>query len=101
MLRMSDLALQTPEWLELELCVTRNTQGDTVIRVRRNDPPAVGPAWAAIPGMASFTDDALGRASGSAPVDGDFYAGFGHYNSGQSGRVSLFDKVAIARHTNP
>jgi len=99
-LAKSSAVFSAAAWLELALYVTVNTQNDIVLRVLRRDPVLTG-AWAAVPGIDDVIDDAVGLLTGTPPVYGDFYPGFGHYNSGQSGRVSLFDHITIARQTAP
>jgi hypothetical protein len=99
-LRVSAQAWQTPLWFELALQVGVNAQGDIGLIVQRRDPVLTG-AWGSVPGMAFLLDDALGRASGQPPVFGDFYVGFGHYSSGASGRVSVFDHLIVERQLTP
>jgi len=96
-LRVSQASYPNPTWLYPILYMTVNTQGDVALRVRQS----VLSIEVAIPGMDDIVDDVLGKASGSPPVFGDFYPGFGHYNSGQSGRLSLFDALMASRQLTP
>lgn len=99
-LRLSDESFLDATWVELALYLTVNLQGDIALRIRRRDPVIAG-TWSAVPGMADIVDDIIGKASGSVPVEGDFFPVFGHYNSGQSGRVSLFDYMRVSRQLTP
>jgi len=76
-LRVSDDAVDIDEWAHLRLDVIRQPNDDVVLKVWRNDlgaNPVTAPVWAAVDGMADFTDDQLGIATGSQP-----------YTTGRSG----------------
>lgn len=96
---VSNAAYDTPDWLHLSLEVCVNTQNDLVISVLAYK-GGIG-VLVPVPGIDPFVDDNIGRKFGTAPLFGDFYVGFGHYNSGQAGRVSLFDYIEVNRQLTP
>lgn len=99
-LRKSNVSYAVGTWLHLRLDMIVNANGDVLLQCFANDLTAGGasvatPVWVAIPGMDSFTDDALGIASGSAP-----------FTSGRAGwafvtkdvtRRGFFDHIEIDR----
>jgi len=103
LLGASEASYDDNDWHNLLLVVTVNLHGDVVVRVRKDaDPPTpTGPSWSAVNGIDDVIDDVLGAVTGDLPITGDFYAGFGHYNSGESGRLSLFDYFRVSRQTSP
>jgi len=69
-LRVSDESVAIDTWANLRLDVIRQPNDDVVLKMYKNDltaNPVTAPVWVAIPGMADFTDDNLGIATGSAP----------------------------------
>jgi hypothetical protein len=69
-IRRSTEVVAVGAWVHLRLEAVVNTNGDVVLNCYKNDLAAnavTSPVWTAIPGMASFTDDALGIATGSLP----------------------------------
>jgi hypothetical protein len=97
-LRVSDETVDPDVWAHLRLDMVVNLNGDVILKCFKNDlnaHAATAPTWTAIPGMADFTDDALGVNSGSVP-----------YTSGRIGwgfatkdvtRRAYFDQVEIIR----
>lgn len=72
-LRRSTGVVTVGSWVHLRLEAVWNTNGDVILNCYQNDLVAnavTAPVWTAIPGMASFTDDALGIATGSVPFVG-------------------------------
>jgi len=98
-LAVSNAAYDVADWFRLSLEVCVNTQNDLVITALAYKGGLSTPQ--PIPGIDSYVDDSLGRNSGTQPLFGDFYVGFGHYNSGQAGRVSLFDHIEVIRQLTP
>lgn len=69
-LRVSDDSVAIGTWAHLRLDVIRQPNDDVVLKVYQNDlaaNPVTAPVWVAVAGMADFTDDNLGIATGSAP----------------------------------
>lgn len=99
-LRQSTEVVAIDEWKQLRLELVTNGNGDVVINCFKSDLVAnavTAPVWVAIPGMASFIDDALGIASGSAPLTSG-RGGWGAQFSDVTRRV-YFDQFTIARQT--
>lgn len=97
-LRRSTDTIAIDAWTHLKLEQVVNDNGDVILNVYRSNLVARAvdaPVWEAIPGMASFTDDALGINSGSAPLTSG-YVGFGVQVS-DIARRTAFDQIAIAR----
>jgi hypothetical protein len=72
-IRRSTTTIAVGSWVHLRLEAVVNTDGDVVLNCYMNDlgsNPVTAPVWVAIPGMASFTDDALGIATGELPYTG-------------------------------
>ncbi len=85
-LRRSTGVVAVGSWVHLKLEAVVNDNGDVVLNAYQSDlgSHAVGsPSWTAIPGVASFTDDALGVATGSLP-----------YTVGRVGFGGTFQDVA-------
>ncbi len=94
LLGLSERAFLATDWIELFFTMAVNQQGDLTLTTRYACPPTVGLGpYTTDPGLPNVIDDILGLGTGSPPLEGDFYVGVGHYNSGQSGRVSLFDWI--------
>jgi hypothetical protein len=69
-IRRSTATIAVGTWVHLRLEAVVNTNGDVVLNCYQNDLVAnavTAPVWTTIPGMASFTDDALGIATGTLP----------------------------------
>ena len=109
-LRVSDATWNSnSKWFHLRLDIIVNPQGDVVLNVKQNDldtETVDDPDWIDIPGMESFTDDALGiltqfGTSPNPPITSGFRGAFGHFNNGEAGKVSLFDQLEIFRQISP
>jgi hypothetical protein len=105
-LRSSDAAYASAVYHHLKLDLIYNPQGDAVLNVYEDttDPltPST-PTWAAVDGLESYTDDALGILSGSIPYigsGGGYYAVYGLMTQEQ-GSQALFDYIEITRQTSP
>jgi hypothetical protein len=101
-IRRSTETFNEETWLHLRLDVIANPSGDVILVVYRNDldvNPVTAPVWAAVPGMDSFTDDALGIATGSLPLVGG-YAGYMFQKKNVS-RRSFVDHVEVFRQLTP
>lgn len=97
-LRISVDEVAVDEWAHLRLDMIANTNGDVILQCFRNDlteNDVDDPVWEAIPGMADFTDDALGINSGSVPLTSG-RAGFAFWCSDIT-RRAVFDSIQIAR----
>jgi hypothetical protein len=91
-------------WHHLRLDVLVNPHGETILSAYENDLDSytvTSPTWAAIDGMADYTDDSLGALTGTSPHLQGFYAIFGHYTENSQGSVSLFDHMEAIRQTAP
>lgn len=81
-LRQSDANFSLGLWHHLRLDMVVNGNGDVALSVWRSDlaeaPLDGAAAWEAIPGMATFIDDAVGINSGSLPLTGG-RSGFGFW----------------------
>lgn len=87
------------EWVHLQLQIKVEGTGDVILKCFENTALATAgvtnPTWAAITGMESFIDDALGVNSGTAPfTSGRHGAGF---RSNASTRVGYFDHYRFKR----
>lgn len=101
-LRRSTATFALGTWLHIRLeCVLEPT-GDVICNVFQNDlslHDVTSPVWVPVAGMASFTDDFLQVATGSAPL-ANGYMGFGS-TMAEVGRVAAFDQLAPARQLTP
>jgi hypothetical protein len=88
------------EWVHLRLDVIVNINGDVRLQAYRNNlgtnPIGGAFAWAAIPGMSEFVDDALGVNSGSLPYTGGGRLGFGFWSTDVN-RRGYVDHVEVYR----
>ncbi len=94
------VAYDPATWLHLRLDVIANDNGDVILKCYQNDLDAntvSAPVWAAIPGIATFIDDALAINTGSAPYVGG-RAGFAFATQDVT-RRSYFDHLQIDRQT--
>lgn len=82
-------------WVHLRLDMIVNPNGDVVLKAFRNPGDVTTPVWAAIPGIDTFIDDALGANSGSAPLIGG-RAGFG-FETSDIDRLLLVDQFELHR----
>jgi hypothetical protein len=85
-------------WVHLRLDAIVNTNGDVLLQAYRSDlalHPVDNPAWALVPGIGQFIDDALGINSGSPPLQGG-YIGFG-FQSKDVSRRAFFDQIEVQR----
>jgi len=97
-LRKSSASVSADTWVHLRMDVIVQGTGDVLVQVFQNDltaNPVTAPVWQAIQGMANFTDDTLGIATGTLPFTGG-RAGFGMFASDVSRRAA-FDEITIAR----
>jgi hypothetical protein len=86
------------QWHHIRMDVIVQLSGDVLIQCFESDltaNPVTAPAWVPIPGCESFTDDALGVNSGSAPYTSG-YIGYGHATEEQ-GRRGYFDQLEMIR----
>jgi len=92
----------TARWFGLRLDVLFNPQGEIVLNVYEdtaNNP--VSPIWTRPAGFPdAYVDDGLGLLSGTLPLTGTLYVGFGQWSS-QVGCCSAFDYLQISRQLNP
>ena len=96
-----DGASLTAGWFHLRLEVLVNPHGGVILAVKRSTVDVTAPVWAAVAGMADYSDDALGIISGTVPLLTGFRGIYGHYTNNKSGAVSLFDQVRLASQQNP
>ena len=99
-LRESTANFTIGTWLHLRLDVVVNGNGDVALSVRRSDlavDPVEDPTWAAVPGMATYIDDALGINSGTVPLDGG-RSGFGFWST-QVNRRGYISRFTLSRQT--
>ena len=85
-------------WLHLRLDMIVNTNGDVILQAFRSDltvNPVTAPVWVAVPGCASFVDDALAINSGSAPYTSG-YGGFGFVTKDIT-RRAFFDQLEVQK----
>ena len=97
-LRASTATYSPDTWHHLRLDMIVNPNGDVVLNVFESDLSTyavTSPTWAAITGMASFIDDALGVNSETVPITGG-YVGFG-FQTGNVQRRGYFDHIEIFR----
>lgn len=97
-LRTSSETFLPDVWHHLRLDMIVNPNGDVVLNAFRSDlgtNPVTAPVWAAITGMDSYTDDALGVSSGSLPLTGG-YVGFG-FQTSEISRRGYLDHVECYR----
>lgn len=86
------------EWVHLQVSMIVNGTGDVILAVRQNDldaNPVTTPVWEAVPGLADFTDDALGINSGSLPYTNG-RIGFG-FETSDTSRRAYFDHLEVSR----
>lgn len=105
-LKRSTATYDAETYHHLKLEVVVNLTGEVVVNCYQNDlavNAVTSPSWAAIAGMTSFVDDAMGIASGNAGLTGadifpytSGYQGFGMKVS-NIGRRAYFDHVVAAR----
>ena len=99
-LRRSTAQFIPGTWVHLRLDMIVNPNGDTVLKIFRNNLSAhavTAPTWEAVPGMADFIDDALGINvnDGTSPYAGGF-AGFG-FETHDVSRRGFLDQVELFR----
>lgn len=94
-LRQSSEVVAVDTWQHLRLEMVRNDNGDVILNCYKNTGNVTSPTWAAIPGMAVFTDDALGINTGSVPLVGG-RVGFGGKFT-DTARRAFFDHLEIAK----
>lgn len=97
-LRVSDESVAIDTWANLRLDVIVQPNGDVVLKMFKNDLTAQGvdaPVWLPIAGMADFTDDNLGIATGSAPFTTG-RSGFGFAATDVTRRGAV-DHIFLAR----
>jgi len=87
----SSAALFTTDWVKLGLSLVIELQGDIVIHAYGNDALILDTAANPI------VDDAAGLLTGSTPIQGDMYVGFGHHNAGEQGMVTAFTLMSVTR----
>lgn len=90
------------QWLGLRLDFIYNPQGDLVFNIYvDHDTSPTGPDWQRPSGIASaIVDDNLGKLTGSVPLTGPFYMGFGMY-SAQADSYVGFDYIRMRRQLTP
>lgn len=97
MIRLSTATFAKGTWVDLRLDVIEQPAGDVLLRVFQNADLATNPVtarvWTAIAGMADFSDDKLGHATGSVPFTGGGRIGFGFFSRAASNRYAYFDQV--------
>jgi hypothetical protein len=97
-LRRSTASVAEGAWTHLRLDMVVNVSGDVVLNVYQNDLTAnscLSPVWAAVAGMDSFVDDALGINTGSPPYTSG-RAGFA-FASKDVSRRGFFDTIEVLR----
>ena len=99
LLRSDDsYAYEDDLWHHLRLMAVKNTNGDVVLSVQKNDIDTnqIGqsPVWANVPGMEQFIDDVTEINTGSAPYAAGFM-GYGFQSTEISRRV-YFDQIIVA-----
>ena len=102
-LRISDASYSAnTRWFHLRLDVIVNPHGDVILNVFENDldiNAVTSPDWQPISGMDAYTDDSVGVFTGTLPLTSSFRGFFGHYNGGETGKISLFDHFELLRHS--
>lgn len=101
-LRRSAATVADATWVHIKLEAISEPGGDVVLNVYQSDLSLYdvdAPVWAAVAGMASFTDDALQVNSGSAPLTSG-RVGFGSVSS-EINRIAAFDEIVTNRQTAP
>lgn len=99
-LRRSTATYGVGTWLHLRLDMIVNSNGDVILIAKQNDlalHSVSSPTWVDVPGIGSFTDDALGINSGSQPLTAG-RAGWGCVTRDVSRRAA-FDSIEIYRQT--
>lgn len=97
-LRKSTASFVPDTWLHLRLDMVVNTNGDVLLQCFQSDlavHAVTAPTWVAIAGMTTFTDDALGVNSGSAPYTSG-RVGFGMATKDVTRRAYL-DQIEVFR----
>lgn len=94
-LRQSTEIVPVDTWMHLRLEMIRNDNADVVLNCYKNLGNVTTPTWVAIPGMATFTDDALGINTGSVPLVGG-RVGFGAKFT-DAARRAFFDQMEVAK----
>lgn len=93
-LRRSSASYSRGTWLYLRLLAEQQGNGDMLLTPQMSDltqtPIGQPPNWQAIPGMAPFTDPAIGSLVGG-------YVGFGFRSEGISRRAAFFDQLEVYR----
>jgi len=95
MLRLSSASYATGTWVHLRLDVIEQPSGDVLLKVFQNDLTAnavTAPVWAAVAGMADYTDDALAYNTGSVPLLTG-RQGWAARMGTESGRYCYFDHI--------
>jgi hypothetical protein len=91
-LRRSVATVVTGAWAHLRLVAIVQLNGDVLLRVQRSDlaqHPVDAPAWEPVPGMDVFIDDLAGVNSGSLPLGGGGFLGWGGRVLGAGAAVAL------------
>ncbi len=86
------------------LDVIVNPQGDVVLNVYANDLDSntvTAPTWDPISGMDAFIDDSAGVLTQTPPLISGFRGFYGHFNNGESGKVSLIDHIELSKQLSP
>lgn len=99
-LRRSTTTIAPGTWVHLRLEMVWNPNGDVVLNAYQNDLTAhtvAAPTWEAIPGLASYLDDALSIASGSPALVGG-RAGFAARFAAK-GDWAAFDHMDLVKQT--
>lgn len=93
-LRLSSGTFAKEAWQHLRLDVIEQPSGDVLLKCFANDlsvNAVTAPSWAAISGMADYTDDVLGHATGSVPFTGGGRMGYAFYSEAASNRYGYLD----------
>lgn len=91
-------AFEADTWVHIRVDMIVNGTGDVILKVYENDldvNDVTAPIWTALPGMETFTDDALQVNTGSAPHTSG-RAGMG-FRSTAAQRRAFFDHIEVAR----
>ncbi len=94
-LRRSTEVVVVGTWMHLKLEMVANANGDVILNCYKNLGNVTTPVWVAIAGMDSFTDDALGVATGELPYTSG-RVGFGATFSDVT-RRSYFDQIVVSK----
>jgi len=101
-LKTSSASFNPDVWHHLRLDTIANPNGDTVVKVFRNDLDVNmvdDPTWEAIPGMTDFIDDALGigaaNTGSTSPLAGGYAGAF--FQCTKANSRAFFDHLEVAR----